>query len=183
MRGVVSDGGTRAGWAATWALVATAVSCLLTVSAAAQENGSVPDEAERRAAVEFSADTSFENVEAFVESFKAAVRERSCFKVAALTQFPLRIYWWRGEEMFYSNALSNRTALCRYFRQIFSDETSRIVEGQDVLDMPVGWRGLMFGSGSVWLEPGCAERTADGLCPGDTDLRFTHANISLRVEP
>jgi hypothetical protein len=131
--------------------------------------------------VEAAALTSFENVESFVASFKAAVRERSCFKVAALTQFPLRVNWPAPDSSHPGRTrfLSNRTALCRYFQEIFGTATVRVVVNQDVLEMPVGSRGLMFGSGAIWLQPGCAMRNRDGTCPNDTyDLRFTTANIS-----
>jgi hypothetical protein len=133
-----------------------------------------------RAAVEASALTSFENVESFVESFKVAVRERSCFKVAALTQFPLRVNWSAsGSRAGRTRFLFNRAALCRYFPEIFGPATSRAILSQDVRDMPVGSRGLMFGSGLIWLQPRCAVVPTDGVCPSDQyELRFTTANLS-----
>ena len=149
----------------------------MVVPSTAQEKNRDKD----RAAVEASAFTSFENVEAFVAVFKAAVRERSCFKVAALTELPLRLNCGRA------NALSavrmrfvfNRTALCRYFPEIFTEETSRVIENQNLLDMPVGQRGLMFGNGVIWLQPVCSARNSDGTCPDDKyKLRFTAANIT-----
>src|SRR5262249_22216800 len=70
-----------------------------------------------REAIELSALTSYDNVQVFVASFKKAVRERNCFDVAALTQFPLRVNWSRTRTRY----LWNRTALCRYFPVIFDE--------------------------------------------------------------
>ena len=160
----------RFGGTATGALLLIATT-LVAVS------GTYAQERSKRESVEFAACTSFENVEAFVMSFKDAVRERSCFKVAALTRFPLRINFLRSAKR--SRSIWNRTALCRYFPVIFNETMTEAVLKQNILDMAVGWRGLMFGHGYIWIQPLYVD--PDATDPDDpTELRFTAANVIER---
>lgn len=101
-------------------------------------------------AVEFSASLPFKEVENFLSKFKQAVKDRSCFGISALTDYPLTINYQNN-----SKKIWNRTALCRYFPILFNENRSNIVLNQDILDMPVGYRGLMFGNGIFWLSPVC----------------------------
>lgn len=92
--------------------------------------------------------TTIPDAEAFVKAFRAAVADQSCFKVSALTNFPVRVNTGRlrGAR---TRFLHNRTVLCRYFRRIFTDETRRIVLTSPLA--PVGSQGLMFGDGMIWI--------------------------------
>jgi hypothetical protein len=134
-------------------------------------------EVKDREDIEFSAQTSVEKVELFAASFKEAVRERSCFKLADLTRFPLRLNYGHRQTRW----LWNRTALCRYFPQIFTPGISKIVLEQEALD-PVGWRGLMFGNGAIWIQPVDVEPPPGSEEPS-TRLVFVAANLETLRPP
>jgi len=129
-----------------------------------------------RQEVEGWAFTSYENVEKFVMDFREAVRERSCFKVAGLTNFPLRVNLSNRRTRF----LYNRAALCRYFAQIFDEATTHAVLNTPL--SPVGHRGLMFGSGGIWIVPVCVDKaTAD--CKSRLGLTIANIGSEAALRP
>lgn len=107
-------------------------------------------------AVEFSAQLPFDRVNDYVSQFKKAVKDRSCFRISALTDYPLTINHAGG-----SKQIWNRTALCRYFPALFNPARSAAVLNQNVLKMPVGSHSLMFGSGLFWIRPVCKSDVGD----------------------
>ena len=110
-------------------------------------------------AVEFSAQLPFDNVQHFVSKFQKAVKDKSCFGISALTDYPLTINYES-----HSKKIWNRTALCRYFPALFNEARSDVVLNQNVLDMPVGYRGLMFGHGIFWVRPVCKVKDKELSC-------------------
>ena len=107
-------------------------------------------------AVEFSAQLPFDSVKAYVSQFQKAVKDRSCFGISALTDYPLTINHAGS-----SKQIWNRTALCRYFPALFSPARSAAVLNQNLLKMPVGSHGLMFGSGLFWIRPVCEDENEE----------------------
>jgi hypothetical protein len=110
-------------------------------------------------AVEFSAHLPFANVKNFVSKFQKAVKDKSCFGISELTDYPLTINYESN-----SKKIWNRTALCRYFPALFDEARSDVVLNQNVLDMPVGYRGLMFGNGIFWIRPVCKIKDKELSC-------------------
>ena len=94
-----------------------------------------------------------------------------------MTHIPLHINFPQSEKR--SRSVWNRTALCRYFPVIFNETMTEAVLEQDVLDMAVGWRGLMFGHGYIWIQPICLNESPTAQdC--ESELRFTVANVVER---
>ena len=114
--------------------------------------------------VEFSAQLPFDRVNDYVSQFQKAVKDRSCFRISALTDYPLTINHAGG-----SKQIWNRTALCRYCPALFNPARSAAVLNQNVLKIPVGSHGLMFGSGLFWIRPVCENDDENDV--GDEELR------------
>jgi hypothetical protein len=134
-----------------------------------------------RFAVELSSSISAENALAQVDAFKATVASGSCFLVAALTHFPLRM-----NRAGTTTWISNRTAFCRYFPVLFDDARSARVSATSLNDMPAGYRGLKLGNGDFWLQPVCPNDhdPTENQCPkGDLRLRLTVANLGSEGGP
>ena len=82
-----------------------------------------------------------------------------CRQVAALTRFPFELngigrpspYIW------------NRTAFCRYFPTIFTDERRALIANQRLEEMPGAPYGIMINHGTLWLRP---------VCPGGNDWAY-----------
>ena len=122
---------------------------------------------------EYSALMPTKEAQSQVREFQKAVATRSCFEVAALTRFPLRMNY-DGKTKW----ISNRTAFCRYFPVLFDETRSEIVAKTLFKDMPAGYRGLMFGRGDFWLQPVCPDDPVENRCPQtDLRLRLTVANL------
>lgn len=124
------------------------------------------DESAGRKDFDYSADMPTEMAKAQVNEFKAAVASRSCFRVAAMTRFPL--FLDRGSK---TTWIANRTAFCRYFPIMFNEVNSQIVANQSYNQMGIGWRGMMFGSGELWMTPACATDAHKLDCP-ETERRL-----------
>lgn len=125
--------------------------------------------------VELSADLPFDDVKNFVSKFQKAVKDKSCFGISELTDYPLTINYENS-----SKKLWNRTALCRYFPTLFNEVRSAVVLNQDLLEMPVGYRGLMFGNGIFWVRPVCKVPDNELSCSTKKDgiiLKLQVANL------
>jgi hypothetical protein len=118
------------------------------------------DELANREDFDFSADMPTEMAKAQVNEFKAAVASRSCFRVAAMTRFPL--FLDQGGK---TTWIDNRTAFCRYFPIMFNEVNSQIIANQRYKQMGIGWRGMMFGRGEFWMTPACATDSHKLDCP------------------
>ncbi len=138
----------------------------MAINATAQESDN-----DKIKAVEFSAQMSFSDVENFLERFKNAVKSNKCLDVAQYVGFPLKINTDSKVK-----ELWNRTAFCRYFPILFSAKRSDIILKQNIFDMPVGYRGLMFGNGNFWVQPVCLN---ENKCTNESDyiLRLKVVNL------
>jgi hypothetical protein len=107
-------------------------------------------------AVEFSAQLPFDGVKDYVSQFQKAVKDRSCFGISALTDYPLTTNHAGS-----SKQVWNKTVLCRYFPALFNPARSAAVLNPNVLKMPVGSHGLMFCSGLFWIRPVCEDENEE----------------------
>jgi len=122
---------------------------------------------------DYSALMSVGEAQLQVKEFQEAVASRSCFQVAALTRFPLMLNYYGKTKW-----ISNRTALCRYFSELFNEARSEIVAKTLYQGMPIGYRGLMFGRGEFLLQPVCLIDPVGTRCPSkDLRLRLTSARL------
>jgi hypothetical protein len=140
--------------------MARILTALVFAAALGAARASSSDELANREDFDYSANMPTEMAKAQVNEFKAAVASRSCFRVAAMTRFPLRL-----DRDGKSTWIDNRTALCRYFPVMFNEANSQIIANQKYNQMGIGWRGMMFGRGELWLTPGCATDPRKFDCP------------------
>jgi hypothetical protein len=130
------------------------------------------DDAAAREAIEFSASMSIERAAQQVKAFKSAVRAGRCEDVRDLVRFPLRMN--RGGTVRWLK----RREFCGQYPSIFDEARSSVVAQQDLASMPMGYRGLMFGDGILWLQPVCADPARAEACPvNELYLRLVTVNL------
>jgi hypothetical protein len=99
-----------------------------------------------------------EEAQAFLTKLQAAVRGNDVQAIAAMTHFPLTVNGRPGPR--------DSARFAQGFAVIFNDTVRGAVLHASVEDLFASDRGLMIGSGQVWISGICANAEAASPCAG-----------------
>jgi hypothetical protein len=104
----------------------------------------------------------------FVAKLQAAVQGNDVQAIAAMTHFPLTVNGRPGAR--------DSARFVQGFGVIFNDKVRSAVLQARVEDLFASYRGLMIGSGQVWISGVCADRAAASPCAGKRSLAIIAIN-------
>lgn len=121
-----------------------------------------------------------QQAQATVAKFQAAVRAGDARQVAALARFPLPVNGGATG----TRTIRDARAFVREFDQLLDAATRARIVDQEFATMPVGYRGLMFDDGRLWLQATCLKTRRDGGCrDADYALRLVTINLPAEASP
>lgn len=124
-----------------WLVAAAALAFILAapIQSTAQVEGSAP----------FStADTTSEDVSAFLGRLKKAVASNDAAAVAKLVSFPLRA--WNGKS---TVSIRNRQEFVAQYPKIFTAGLQQTIAAAKTEQAFANWQGVMFENGRFWIRP------------------------------
>jgi hypothetical protein len=118
---------------------------------------------------------SQEQAQAFLTKLQAAVAGNDAQAIAAMTHFPLTLNGRPGPR--------DSARFAQAFATIFNDKVRTAVSRARVGDLFVSSRGLMIGSGQVWIAGLCEDGAAAKPCAGKRSVAIIAINNrSLTIE-
>lgn len=115
-----------------------------------------------------SAGISQEEAQAFLTKLQAAVAGNDARSVAAMTQFPLTVNGRPGAR--------DSARFVQGFDVIFNDRVRSAVLHARVENLFASYRGLMIGSGQVWISAVCAGSAGAIPCAGKRTIAIIAIN-------
>ena len=104
--------------------------------------------------------------EAVITTFQKAVADHDAAGVAALVQYPIGLKV-NGKEMHIKSA----QAFAEHYDGIMTPSITKVVAGQKYEDLFVNYKGIMFGSGQVWI---------NGICEDNACKKFDAKVVTIQ---